>query len=127
MRRALLFGSLSACAAAQSAWAQTLGRAPDDEISLWRVGIALLFCVVLAIAGAFLLRARLGQAPLFAFPTKSGRRLKMVETLRLGRVIALSIVECDGKELLVMSSEERAELLARLPMDTAARISDTAP
>ena len=121
MRKALLIGAVLSGAATSAACAQSLGHAPDDDISLWRVGIALLLCLALAVAGAFLLRARMGYGPLISFLPKGARRLKLIETLRLGRVATLSIVECDGKELLLVNSDEHAELIAHLPLGSARR------
>lgn len=96
--------------------AQTLGQGTPDEISIWRVLAALLGCLALAVGGAFLLKARMGQLP-FSLITisKRPRRLQLLETLRLGRQSSLAIVACDGEELLVSASDQSIEVLERLP------------
>lgn len=105
--------------AANSVAAQTLGGAVDDGISLWRVVGAFLLCVALGVAAIFALRARGGNPQLLS----AGRRLRLVETLRVGRQSHLSIVACDGKELLLLTSEQSAQFVGRLPLAEA----DAAP
>ena len=86
-----------------------LGAAPDDDISLWRVIAALVLCLLLAVAAAFVLRARGGNRPLSLALRQ--RRLLMVETLRLGRNADLCIVRCDGREWLIAVSQNGAAVL----------------
>lgn len=102
-------------AVAFPASAQTLGRATDVDISIWRIVAALLLCIVVAIVGAFALRGRLGYTQLVPLLVQRKRRLQLVETLRLNPHATLSIVDCDGKELLVLSSEHAATVVDRLP------------
>lgn len=100
-----------------AARAQTLGQGPADDISMWRVVGAFALCVALAVAGALILKARSGTVPKLSFLTPRSRRLQLVETLRLDQRASLSIVVCDGSELLVSSSEEGVKLLRELPKD----------
>lgn len=100
-----------------SACAEPLSRAGDDGVSLGRVAFALLICIALAVAAAFLMRARLGTGFTVDFLRQDSRRLKLIETLRFGRLVSLSIVECDGQQLLLMTSDTRAELITRLPFN----------
>jgi MFS family permease len=93
------------------ALAGRLGQAPDEGISLWRVGAALLLCLVLAVAAALLLKGRGGPLPVALFVPLAKRRLKLVETLRLGPQTSLAVVACDGEELLVLSSDKGAEVI----------------
>jgi hypothetical protein len=117
MRARLAAAALLLPLQAGPALAQTLGPGDGDDISLWRVLAALLLCMVLAIAGAFALKARPGLGRLFSFAVKHGkRRLHLVETLRLNHQIDLCIVDCDGQELLVAASARGAELLGRMPL-----------
>jgi flagellar biogenesis protein FliO len=102
-------------AGTQTALAQTLGQGLDDDISLWRVAGSLLLCAGLAVAGAFVLRARQGHAPLLPFAIARRRRLQLIETLRLGQNIGLSIVSCDGREILVLVSPEGSKVLEEFP------------
>jgi flagellar biogenesis protein FliO len=96
--------------AAIPAFADQLGRAAEDDISLWRVASAFVLCVILAIAGAFLLKARGGNVPFLPTHLKRSQRLRLIETLRLGNNAAVSIVECDGRELLVVSTPQTCEI-----------------
>jgi flagellar biogenesis protein FliO len=111
--------SLAALLFASAAAAGTLGGAADDDISLARIAWVLALCLTLAVAGAFVLRHRLGQGPVFSFQPARPRRLKLIEQLRLGAHTSLSIVACDGRELLLVSSDKETRLLAQLPFDKA--------
>jgi flagellar biogenesis protein FliO len=108
---------VSSCGAA---FAQRLGQGTDDGVSAWRVVAALLLCMALAVAGAFVLKSGAGRGLLSWPSVKRGRRLHLVETLRVGQQVDLCIVTCDGRELLVASSAHGADLLAHLPMSEAA-------
>lgn len=94
--------------------AQHLGRAADDDVSMWRVFAALLLCLMLAVGGAFVLRMRFGTGQILPLITKQSRRLKLIESLRLGQQSDLCIVICDGRELLVSVSPHGVQLLADL-------------
>ncbi len=121
-RRAWRGGAVVMCAMAWSApaLAQKLGQGADDDISVWRVVAALLLCLVLAVAGAFALRARGGGiGKLFPLVVRRSRRLQVVETVRLGPQADLSIVTGDGRELLVASSPHGVSLLRELPFEAA--------
>jgi flagellar biogenesis protein FliO len=95
----------------QTTVAQTLGRGAEDDISVWRIVGAFLVCVLLAGAGALVLRHRLGYAQLPRILGNQTRRLRIVESLKLGRQITLSIVQCDGRELLLLTSETGAQVV----------------
>lgn len=110
----LLISSLVA-GSAKMAVAGTLGGAPDDDISLWRVGGALLLCIALGVAAIFVLRARMGYREWPLLIGKRDCRLKVVETLRLSGRTSLLLVVCDEKELLILSSEQTAQFVAHLP------------
>jgi len=120
--RKLRFGARIAAIAfvpfvlASSAAAQTLGQGSDVEISIWRVLLAFLLCAALAAGAAFILKARQGSGHLVSFLVKQNRRLRLVESLRLGHQADLCIVECDGRELLVAVSPHGTRLLTRLPL-----------
>ena len=98
-----------------TALAQTLGQGSDDEISLWRVGGALLLCLVLAVAAIFALRARFGRGSLATLVTRKDRRLQLVESLRLGSHADLCIVRCDGSDLLIVVSAHECKVIQPLP------------
>lgn len=124
-RRRLLSGFVASVATAlfcTPALARALGQAPDDDISYVRVVVALLLCLMLAVAGAVVLKARSGAGfprlnagrLLQLFAPKQSRRLELVETLRVGPQANLCIVRCDGEDLLLASGPEGTELLERL-------------
>lgn len=96
--------------------AQTLGQGADDDISVWRILAALALCIVLAVAGAFVLRSRVVGRQFIPFALKKDRRLKLVESLRLANQVDLCIVVCDGCELLVAASAHGVDLLKHLPL-----------
>jgi hypothetical protein len=121
-RRALWRTAVTLVVLTTTATAQTIGRADDDGVSVWRVLAALVLCVVLAVAAALILRARLGYLP--QLPGHRTRRLRLVETLRLGRQVSLSIVACDGEEMLLLSSDQAGELIRRLP-DGGAKLPES--
>lgn len=100
--------------------AQTLGHGIDDGISPWRVAGALLLCVVLAVAGAVILKYRMGYRRVLPFGAKASRRLRLVESLRFSHQIDLCIVDCDGRELLVLASAQGAQFLESPPRTQAA-------
>ncbi len=116
-RRLRLPAAIFCTFAATTAAAQTLGRADSDDVSVWRVVAAFALCVVLAVAAALVLRARLGYLPQLG--RGRPRRLRLVETLRLGRQVSLSIVACDGDEMLLLSSDQSGQLIRRLRTDEA--------
>lgn len=100
---------------AQPALAQTLGQGADTDISVWRIVASLILCGLLAVGGAFVLKARGGSFPAFSWPAGKSRRLRLVESLKLAPNAAISIVECDGRELLVSVSAEGSRVLEELP------------
>jgi flagellar biogenesis protein FliO len=109
-------GASARAVAAAAAWttplsAQTLGQGGGAEVSLWRVFGALIFCLALAAGAAFALRARLrGSLPSVK---GAGRRLRLVESLRLSHQVDLCLVEIDGKEIVVAATPHGANLLER--------------
>jgi hypothetical protein len=110
--RWIIVASLTVFLLSDPAMAQSLGQAGDDGVSLWRVALALLLCMGLAVGGAFLIKARSGSGQLLPWPVlaRPARRLRLVETLSLRNHVDLNIVTCDGRELLVVTSEKGALL-----------------
>jgi hypothetical protein len=92
-------------------FAQQLGQGSDDGISLWRVFAALIVCVGVAVAAAFVLKHRMqGGMPLIR-PNRNRARLAVIESLRLRPQVDLCIVSCDGDEFLMVISPQGAHLL----------------
>jgi len=124
MKRAGLFVGFAVMLAGQAAQAAPLGQVGDDGVAWWRVAAALIFCLLLAVGGAFALRARLGGGggagrPTWLRAAQTTRRLELVETLRVKPQVDLLIVRCDGRELLLSASAHGAELIERLDNGTS--------
>jgi hypothetical protein len=112
------------------AFAQTLGQASGPEVSWWRVIGALVFCCLLGVAGALALKYRMrhqampGKSVPFdprvlnglfqAFRGKSDKnensdsRLKVVSTVRLSYQVEVSLLEADGKTVMIVTSPQGA-------------------
>lgn len=100
------------------ALAQTLGQATDDGISTWRVVLALLVCLGLAAMIPYVLKARAGGflSPLLGL--RRGRRLQVIESVRLSHQAELCLVKLDGGEFVVSVSAKGVEILR--PLEPAA-------
>jgi flagellar biogenesis protein FliO len=84
------------------AHAQSLGQASDAGVSLWRIFGVLILCCLLAVGAALLLKFKF--AGRLNLRTPSDRRLKLVESLRIGPQTQLALVTCDDQEILIASS-----------------------
>lgn len=102
--RGLRLSPLLAAFAAAPATAQRLGQGTGDDISIWRVLLALLLCLALGTAAIFFLRRRYRGARPLAFGRE--RRLQLVENLRLSHQVDLCIVSRDGREYLITASPQ---------------------
>lgn len=92
--------------AAAPALAQRLGQGTGSEVPVWRVLGALALCLALAVGAAYVLRRRLGgSTPL---TLGRGRRLQLVETLRLSHQVDICLIACDGAEFLVAAAPQGA-------------------
>ena len=120
LRRPLI-AAAAVVLALPAASAQTLGQGAADDISTWRVVAVLLLCLALAVFAALALRARFGGSLPALFAATSGRRLQLVETLRLSHQIDLCVVTCDGQEYLVAATAQGAQILRELPPGAPSR------
>jgi flagellar biogenesis protein FliO len=94
------------------ALAQRLGQGGvETDIAWWRVGGALILCLALAVAAAYALRTRLrgGAAPLLS---RDERRLRLIETLRIGHQVDVCLIACEGRKLLLAASPHGVVLLS---------------
>lgn len=105
---------------AAPALGQRLGQAQGSDVPIWRVAIALLFCLALAAGAAFILRRRMGGGGgglrgLGGLRGWAGlrreRRLRLIESVRIGPQAYLSIVACDGAELLIASGPQGTQVI----------------
>jgi flagellar biogenesis protein FliO len=108
----LLFGLL----ATTQASAQKLGQATHYDPPWWRVIAALIFCVLLALAAAYVLRGRLnGRLATLLAPKAGERRLRLVETTRLSNQVDVCLLRIDDDELLLAVSPHGSVLLRSRP------------
>lgn len=102
--RSVLFTAGVFVLSVSPALAQTLGQAADDGVSPWRVVLALVVGLGLAVAVPFAMKSRGGASPLFRFGAARESQLKVLECVRLGRNADLCLVECGGRRLLLAVS-----------------------
>ena len=113
--RAAALAALFVAISSVAAFAQTLGTGADAEISIWRIVLSFLLCAMVAVAAALFMRARTGGGlPAFAFLAAGSRRLRVVESVRLNATTGLSIVECDGREMLFLVAAGESKIVADL-------------
>lgn len=104
--------ALSGPLAVAPALAQTLGQATHYDPPWWRVFAALIFCVLLAVAAAYVLRGRLnGRLAALLAPKGIERRLRVVESTRLSNQVDVCLLRVDDDELLLAVSPHGAVLL----------------
>lgn len=104
--------------AAAPAWAQRIGQGTGAEVPIWRVLGALALCLALAVAAAYVLRRRMGGSLPLALGR--GRRLQLIETLRLSHQVDICLIACDGAEFLVAATPHGATTInANVPAPPA--------
>jgi hypothetical protein len=67
----------------------------------------LVLCLALAAGAAFALRSQLSQR---RWPQNPGRRMRLVETVRLGGQSQIHLVCLDRREFIVVTTPQGAEL-----------------
>lgn len=108
---ALLLGVILPVAGAN---AQQLGGGGAPDISLVRVFLALLVCLIVAVLAALLIRQRVkggGSLPLFTRLGSTSSRIRLIETRRVAPQSDVCLVECDGQEYLLLLSPAGASVL----------------
>ena len=104
-KRAGCATALALCGLAVPVGAQTLGGAQTPDVSLLRVALALVFCILIAVTAAYVMRFRMtGRFDLPKFTPGAARRLVLVERLRLGAQHELCLITLDGREFMVSVS-----------------------
>ncbi|MGE5566075.1 MAG: flagellar biosynthetic protein FliO [Parcubacteria group bacterium] len=106
---------MAALAAARPVCAQTLGQATGPDVSWWRVLAALLLCLALGVAGAYALRARMGVRNAPQLPWRLGsaptKRLRIIESARVGQQVDVCLIACDDREHLIAVSPQAIQVL----------------
>jgi len=112
----LLRLSLGIYMIAGPACAQTLGQAGEPQIAWWRLAGALLLCLGLGIAGAFVLRARVGAGGPTSLPWRfastPSKRLRVIERVLVSPQADVCLIGCDGAEYLIAVSSQNVQLIA---------------
>lgn len=111
------FGFL-AFSPAGSAYAQQLGGANTPDVSIVRVFLALLVCLIVAVFAVLLLRQKFqgGSLPLFTKLAARSNRLHLVESRRIAPQSDLCLVRCDNEEYLLLIAPASVSVLAQHPV-----------
>jgi flagellar biogenesis protein FliO len=98
---------------AGAGWSQTLGQAPQSDVSWVRVLAALILCLGLAVGAAYVMRSRLrGRTAPFG---AEGRQLELLETIRLSHQADLCVLRFGASRLLVAATAQGVTVLAQDP------------
>lgn len=115
---------LSPVAVAAQARPTHLGGGGDLQISLGRIIISLVICIIIAALAILLLRQRSGRidlAALFARIEPRPRQIKVVETRRLSPHADISLVQQGGREYLLVLQVGSVEVLRDEPLPAPAQ------
>jgi flagellar biogenesis protein FliO len=123
--RAARLGPLLMLFAATPAASQRLGQGAGTDISIWRVILALLFCLALGGAAIYVLRRRFRGVRPLAFGRE--RRLELHENMRLSHQVDLCIVSRDGHEYLIATSPQGVTLVDRGPFEALSQEAVAGP
>jgi flagellar biogenesis protein FliO len=96
--------ALSSLPVAAAARAQQLGGAASPDVSVVRVFLALLVCLVIAVLAALLLRHRVRGRPggsLLPRLASANSRIRLIESRRISPQSELVLFESDGTEYLL--------------------------
>jgi flagellar biogenesis protein FliO len=87
-----------------AAHSQRLGGGASADISMARVFLALLVCIVVACLAILLIRYRLsGKLPSFLPRLQSaGARIRLIESRRISPQAEVSLIECDDTQYLLL-------------------------
>jgi hypothetical protein len=97
-----------------AAMAQTLGGGQSVEIGWWRVALALLFCLCLAVSAAAILKRR-GHGS-FGVRHSVAPHIKIVEVTRLNHRSELNLILCDGTYFLIAVSPQGTNLIGQVAL-----------
>jgi hypothetical protein len=122
---ARLNAALACCLAylvsAPAAFAQPgrLGGGGALNLSLTRIVMSLILCLMLAALAAFALKRSGGRIDIkrlrgliVTLPVR--RRIEVIETRRASQYADICLIRCDGREYLVLSSQEQQLVLREI-------------
>ncbi|MBO9714807.1 hypothetical protein [Sphingomonas sp.] len=103
------------------AFAQRLGGGSDLNLSLTRIVMTLLLCLMIAGLAALLLKRSGGRIDLAALrrltaAAAPARRIDVVETRRISQHADVCLFRCDGQEYLVLCAEQHLTVLRDAPV-----------
>lgn len=118
MARLIPIALLPLVVAASPAAAQRLGGGGDLNISLSRIVIALVLCLMLAGLAILLLKRGGGRVDLAALrklvvAMPARRRIDVIETRRVSQHADLCLFRCDDEEYLVLCAQHHQTVLRR--------------
>ena len=101
---------------AQPALADRLGGGSELGISLTRIVMALLLCLMLAALAVLLLKRGGGKFDLAALRglmvrMPAARRIEVIETRRVSQHADVCMIRCDGREYLILSAAHQQTVL----------------
>ncbi|WEJ98142.1 MAG: flagellar biosynthetic protein FliO [Candidatus Sphingomonas phytovorans] len=111
---------LPAVALAQEAARPRLGGGGAIDISLGRIIVSLIFCIIIAILAILLIRQRSGKmdlAALFARIEPRAGAIRVVETRRLSPHADICVVEHRETEYLLVVQQGSVQVLRECPVD----------
>lgn len=102
-----------------------LGGGGSLNLSLTRIVLSLLLCLMLAALAAFALKRNGGRIDLkrlggLIATLPAQRRIEVVETRRASQYADICLVRCDGREYLVLSSQQHQLVLREAECPVAA-------
>ncbi len=115
---ARLIAPLAALLAASPALAQAghLGGGGAVDVSLTRIVLALILCVMVAVLAVLLLKRSGGKVDLAAIgrlfvklPVQ--RRIEVIETRRVSQYADVCLVRCDAREYLILCAPQQQTVL----------------
>lgn len=98
------------------AFADRLGGGGDLGISLTRIVMALILCLMLAALAALLLKRNGGKIDIAALRglivrMPAARRIEVIETRRVSQHADVCLMRCDGREYLILSAAHQQTVL----------------
>jgi hypothetical protein len=91
-----------------------LGGGGDVDISLGRIVVAFVICIIVAVLAALLIRQRGGRIDLTQLLARTGprtRRINIVEMQRLNPYNDICLVRYDGREYLLVLQQGGTQIL----------------
>lgn len=101
-----------------------LGGGGSLNISLTRIVLALLLCVMIAGLAALALKRSGGRIDLTMFrrmfaSLPSQRRIEVIETRRVSQYADVCLLRCDGREYLLLCAQHQQTVLREGPVEPA--------